>query len=137
MTLLDKPYLKIELDDSIPGLIITWRGFTTSEEFRQGADIIATLMAEHKITKTITDLTDHRVISTEDQEYAAKVSINFSRNYWSVKRALITPKDVFTRFGAKQVNAHVAKEEQQERRFFASLEEALEWIKNDNQDENA
>jgi hypothetical protein len=128
MILYETEHLLIELDDEISGLIITWRGFTSSDEFRAGVDKIVALMAEHNIKRTITDLTEHRVISTEDQDYAAHASLNFTREHWEVKRALITPKDVFTRFGIKQVNAQIAKEEQQIRQFFATLEEAKVWI---------
>ncbi|MCU0448132.1 MAG: hypothetical protein MUE85_24795 [Microscillaceae bacterium] len=128
MILYETEHLKIELDDEISAMIVTWRGFTSSEEFRAGVDKILALMAEHDVKRTITDLSEHRVISTEDQDYAAHASLHFTRDHWQVKRALITPKDVFTRFGIKQVNAQIAKEEQQNRQFFATMEEARVWI---------
>jgi Zn-dependent M32 family carboxypeptidase len=122
------PYLQIILHQDKDFLHVIWNGFTSSQEFRAGIDKIFQLMIEHKVKKTITDIAEHKVISSEDQEYAAKMSIEFSRNYWDVKRAIITPKDVSTRFSIKQVNAQVAKEEHQERRFFAEFADALEWI---------
>ncbi len=129
MILHETDYLKVVYEDDIPGLIITWKGFTTSEEFCQGVDVIMNLMAARKITKTLTDLTEHRVISAEDQEYAAQRSIQFSHENWEVKRAIITPKDVFTRFGIKQVNSAVAKEVSQKREFFSNQAEAIHWLK--------
>lgn len=128
-------YLKIVFDEEIQGLIITWIGFTSSENFKSGVDKIVSIMAERNIAKTITDLTEHRVIGAEDQTYAANTSIEFDRTHWKVKRAIITPKDVFTRFGIKQVNAQVAKTESQERRFFATIEEAKLWL-NEEQSES-
>lgn len=127
--LFEKPYLTIVLDEELQAIIVTWKGFTPSQDFRAGIDKIFELMAAHKIKKSITDLVEHRVIGAEDQEYAAKRSVEFTRQYWQVKRALITPKDVFARFGIKQVNQQVAKEEQQERQFFLTMEDAREWIK--------
>ena len=127
--LFEKPYLTIVLDEELQAIIVTWKGFTPSQDFRAGIDKIFELMAAHQIKKSITDLVEHRVIGAEDQEYAAKRSVEFTRQYWQVKRALITPKDVFARFGIKQVNQQVAKEEQQERQFFLTMEDAREWIK--------
>lgn len=130
-TVYETKYLKIIHNTEFNFLYINWIGFTSSQEFRDGIDHIFTLMIEHEIKKTITDITEHKVISTDDQEYAATLSVDFSRKYWQVKRALIPPKDIFARFSIKQVNAQVAKQEAQERRFFADYDEALEWIKED------
>lgn len=126
--LFEKPYLTIALDRQAEALVVVWKGFTPSQDFRAGIDKIFELMALHKVKKSITDLVEHRVIGAEDQEYAAKRSVEFSRQYWEVKRALITPKDVFARFGIKQVNQQVAKEDAQERQFFLTLEDAKAWI---------
>jgi hypothetical protein len=129
--LFEKPYLTIALDADIQGLVITWKGFTPSQDFRAGIDKIFELMAEHHIKKTLTDLVEHRVIGAEDQEYAAKRSVEFTNQFWQVKRALITPKDVFARFGVKQVNQKVAQEEQQDRQLFLTHEDAREWLKSE------
>lgn len=128
MVLLNEKYLNVSLDQNNGILHVKWTGFTSSQEFRQGIDQVFSLMAEHKIQKTLTDVSEHKVISTEDQDYATRRSVEFTRNYWSVKRALITPKDVFARFGLKQVNNKVAKEDQQERQVFDNEDSALEWL---------
>ncbi len=125
-------YLKIIHNSEHNFLFISWIGFTSSQEFRDGIDHIFTLMIENQVRKTITDITEHKVISTEDQEYAARLSVDFSRKYWDAKRALIPPKDVFARFSIKQVNAQVAKQQAQERRFFENYEDAFEWIIEEN-----
>ncbi len=129
MTLYETPYLKIDLDDSLPGLLITWTGYTVSEQFRSGIDKIVELMEAHKITKTVTDVTEHRVIGMDDQEYAVQISTKFSQEKWPVARAIITPKDVFARFGVKQVSQAVGQQTEQDRKFFNNLEEAKDWIK--------
>ncbi len=126
--LFEKPYLTIALDRELEALIVTWKGFTPSQDFRAGIDKVFEFMTLHNIKKSMTDLVEHRVIGAEDQEYAAKRSVEFTRQYWEVKRALITPKDVFARFGIKQVNQQVAKEEQQDRQFFLTHEDARAWL---------
>ena len=126
--LFEKPYLTIFLDQELEALVVTWKGFTPTHEFRAGIDKVFELMIQHKIKKSLTDLVEHRVISAEDQEYAAKRSVEFTHQYWNVKRALITPKDVFARFGIKQVNQKVAQEEQQDRQLFLTHEDARAWL---------
>jgi|GEM_PF-7043248 len=126
--LYEKSYLTIALDREIEALVVTWKGFTLSVDFRAGIDKVFEFMAEHKVKKSMTDLVEHRVISSEDQEYAAKRSVEFTRQFWEVKRALITPKDVFARFGIKQVNQQVAKEIPQDREFFLTREDAKAWL---------
>ncbi len=64
------------------------------------------------------------MIGLEDQEYAIQASTKFSKEFWEVSRAIITPKDVFARFGIKQVSQSVIKQIGQQRKFFNNLEEA-------------
>jgi hypothetical protein len=130
-TLFEKPYLHIVLDKTNEIMLITWKGFTPSHDFRTGIDKVFELMAEHSIKKTLTDLVEHRVIGAEDQEYAAKRSVEFTHQFWQVKRALITPKDVFARFSIKQVNQKVAQEETQDRQLFLNEEDALAWLQSE------
>jgi hypothetical protein len=63
----------------------------------------------------------------EDQEYAVQISTRFSKEKWAVIRAIITPKDVFARFGIKQVSQAVKGQTEQNRRFFNNLEDAKTW----------
>lgn len=128
-TLYEASYLKIELDETLECMFVTWTGYTASEQFRAGVDKIIELMAEYKVTKSITDVTEHRVIGLEDQEYAIQASTKFSEDFWEVKRAIITPKDVFARFGIKQVSQTVIQQTGQQRKFFNNLEEAKNWIR--------
>ncbi len=124
----ETPYLSISYNADIPTLIVKWVGFTSSQQFRDGIDKVFEFMAEKKITSTITDISEHKVISTEDQEYAATRSVEYTQQFGNVKRALITPQDVFARFSIKQVNAQVSKQDNQDRRFFGSIEDAKEWL---------
>ncbi|TAD89686.1 MAG: hypothetical protein EAY75_04880 [Bacteroidetes bacterium] len=124
----EKPYLTILLDQEAGVLEVVWKGFTPSHEFRAGIDKIFEFMAQYHVKKTLTDLVEHRVISAEDQEYAVKRSVDFTHQYWNVKRALVTPKDVFARFGIKQVNQKIAQEEAQDRQLFLNYEDAKAWL---------
>ncbi len=126
--LYETQYLTIAYNAEIPTLIVKWTGFTSSQQFRDGIDKIFAYMAEKNITSTITDISEHKVIATEDQEYAAKRSVEYTQQYGVVKRALITPQDAFARFSIKQVNAQVSKQDNQDRRFFGSIEDAKEWL---------
>ncbi len=128
MILYQTNYLSIEYDDSVPYLYITWKGYTSSEEFRAGLDRIFQTMLDKKISKTLTDIREHKVIGIEDQEYASKRSIEFDKNNWKVARALIIPKDVFARFAIKNVN-NATIQEGQERKMFSEVDDAKEWLK--------
>lgn len=126
--LYETPYLHIIYNNEIPTLIVKWIGFTSSQQFRDGIDKVFECMADKKITSTITDISQHKVISTEDQEYAATRSVQYTQEYGEVKRAIITPQDVFARFSIKQVNAQVSKQDNQDRRFFGTIDDAKEWL---------
>ncbi len=45
------PYLKIELDKAFACLMVTWTGYTTSEQFRAGVDKIIELMGNTRLLK--------------------------------------------------------------------------------------
>jgi len=128
MILHQTPYLTIEFQEDI--LFVTWRGFTESNAFREGIQNVFKCMEEHQITKKLTDISEHQSVSMEDQEYATQVSLDFSKKTdLKVKRALITPKNVFARFAVRNVNNNVQKFEEQERKMFDNQEEALHWLK--------
>lgn len=128
MVIYNTSYLMIEYDELLPCLMVTWKGYTSSEDFRNGLDRIFQAMQEYKVDKTLTDIREHKVIGIEDQNYAAAKSIEFDKTYWNVRRALIIPQDVFAKFAIKNVN-NATMEQGQEREMFTNIEDAKDWLR--------
>lgn len=70
-------------------------------------------------------------IAPADQEYVIQRSLEFSKEYGDIKRALIVPKDVFAKFAMKNVNQKIIEADNQLRQTFDNMEEAIEWLKED------
>lgn len=130
-TLLNTPHYTVKHIPEQNALLAVWNGYTSDRVYMNAIDRIISLMVEHNINKTLHDISKHKGISPKSQKYAAKRSIEFNRNYWSVKRAIVLPPnhDIFSKFAVKNfVNEAKKQDTSQDREFFPSLEDALSWL---------
>ena len=91
------------------------------------------MILEHNVKRTLHDVSDHKGITPQSQDYAAQRSIEFSKKHWDIeKRALVfsPDQDVFSKFGIQRFVKKVedASYEDQKRDFFDNLEEAKAWL---------
>lgn len=122
-------HLNIEYIPSQHALIMIWEGYTNDDIYREAIDRIIDFMEKYDITKTLHDVSKHKGISPEAQEYATKRSLEFSQKNWNVKRALVLSKDIFAKFSTENfVKTVTEKGENQHREFFESLEDAKKWL---------
>lgn len=129
MILYETKQLKIESNEDFGGLLITWRGFSRSDEFREGIEKTYEIILERNIHKTLTDISEHQGITPADQEYVIQRSLEFSQTYGELKRAIIIPKDVFAKFAMKNVNQKIIEADNQLRKTFDNIEDAIAWLK--------
>lgn len=59
MILYQTKQLIIEDNEDFEGLVITWKGFSRSDEFRKGIEKTYEVIQERDIRKTLTDISEH------------------------------------------------------------------------------
>jgi len=68
----DNPVCSIALDESLRGLVVTWRDYATSTQFRFIHEYMLELIATHRVTKILGDDTHLQTIHAEDQAWVTQ-----------------------------------------------------------------
>lgn len=68
----DNPICSIELDDSLPGLVVVWRNCANSTQLRFVHEYVLHLIEKHSVSKVLGDGTALRTIAAEDQNWVIR-----------------------------------------------------------------
>lgn len=112
------------------------KSYLTSEEFREGLDNIIKLKEQADIHHLIADNTKLNKIPVEDERWLLEDWLPRTvANDRTVRVAAIVPKNVFGRISVEKILAQAEQkiEGKMILRYFASLEEAEQWLKTTNQ----
>ncbi len=112
----------------VPCLKIKWVGLPPSDEFRSACNLALDLMKEHSIVKILTDNTEAKVFSVEDQKWLNEEWLPKAQEIGCRCSAVLTNDDPFITFAVKNI---MAKRDPRKftSRFFKNENEALEWLK--------
>jgi hypothetical protein len=64
---LDLPTCSLTLDNSLPGLVVQWKGYATSTELRAVHEQLLDLIQKHRVSKILGDDTSLVSIAAEDR----------------------------------------------------------------------
>lgn len=128
MIYFDKSFLTIHWDEAAKTVIMEWKAFAQSEEFRQGLEKGLELLTKKMTGRWLADMRRMGVISIADQKWsnedwfprAVKGGIRFM--------ALVMPTSVVTGMGVKNIMNQVGNIPI-ETRYFDNTDEALAWLK--------
>src|SRR4051812_32793700 len=56
-------------DSKINAVTMEWSGYATSEQFREGTELMLSVLAENKCSKVLADIRDMVLIGMDDQEW--------------------------------------------------------------------
>lgn len=130
MRIHDLKYLTIDFNDQpIPHLRTTWKGYSNKVDFLNGIDLILTSLKKNNLKLILNDIRDQQVVGVESQTEAAEKVKQFVMSNGIFKQAMLSPKDIFLKFGSqnfdKKVQNHVKDEIN---RFFDKEEDAMAWL---------
>jgi len=126
--LFEDKHLSIRHNKEDETLILTWRGFIPSVYFRELACEIIKAVDESKVRKILSDNREWKIISPNDQGWAA--------NHWFPKAeekgvqalATVLSNDIFNREAERNVEG-MANLKHMQVKNFNTEEEALRWLK--------
>ncbi len=116
--------------DNVNALLVEWRGYSISKEFRKEAALITKYLTEKRTKNMISDNREAKVMGEEDR--------NWSENTWIPElireglraSAVIESKNIFGQMSTKALLKSVEHEGGViKTNTFQNLSDAMEWIK--------
>lgn len=128
MVIFEAPCLQISWHETYGCVEQKWHGFYDGEKFRAGIRRLFDLLAQHKVTAVLTDLTTSLPLSIDDQDWVVNEVIPMLKQRGIKKLAYLIPSDVLTQMGLQRITT-VSDAHGLEVKYFDSRDKALEWLK--------
>ena len=100
----------IGYDAEVPCVIMTWKGYATSREFREANERILGVLAERGATKLLGDIKQFVLIGAEDQHWLSTNWIPRAIQAGLRTVAMITPVFYFNRVAVESVGQQLDPE---------------------------
>jgi len=130
MILYQQSYLTIEYEENLQCLIQHWKGFATSEQFRDGINQSITYFTEKKINKLISNTKELAVIKKEDTDWVAAYATPIMVQHGLQYMAFIVPTNIFTQVSVSNFKSKA--EDMLQIQYFNDLHIAIHWLSNTN-----
>lgn len=121
-------YAVAELVNNNTAILLTWKGFISSPNYRDTLEKSLEIAKKHKIQNWISDIRLMKVLGAKDQEWAGTqwlpraVAANCYR-----KQAVIMAEDLFGELSAKKILS-VVQDQEIEIQNFIKVEDAKKWL---------
>lgn len=125
MTIFDKPFATLTLDQERGILFQKWNGYVKVEDFKQAIDTSVQCFKTHALAYIISDTLEQAVLAKEGSDYAASVMPELIANGMK-KIAFIIPKSSFTKLSIDNFSKNAEKSIIG---HFTTIEEAIDWLK--------
>mgnify|MGYP006285230187 FL=1 len=116
--------VKITFDQDKKRLIQEWKGFASSQVFREAIDKTCDFVKKNNVKTIISDTLQQNVVKPEDAEYAASVIPTMARNGMKAM-AFVVPENVFTKLSLDKFSHSVKGENT---KYFKTRSEAEKWL---------
>jgi len=112
-------------DAEVPCVIMTWKGYATSREFREANERILGVLSERHATKLLGDIKEFVLIGAEDQRWLSTDWIPRAVEAGLRTVAMITPVFYFNRVAVESVGQKLDPVILQ---YFDTREAARDWL---------
>jgi hypothetical protein len=116
--------VKITFDQDKKRLIQEWKGFASSQVFREAIDKTCDFVKKNNVKTIISDTLQQNVVKPDDADYAASVIPTMARNGMKAM-AFIVPENVFTKLALDKFSHSVKGENT---KYFKTRAEAEKWL---------
>jgi len=118
----------IYFDTDLNAVIMEWNGYATTNQFREGTELMLNVLIQNKCTKVLADIRNMAIIGMEDQQWMEHNFLPRAIKFGFEKIAIITPTSYFNKIAVENISYKVDKEKLTIH-FFDSLEQGTEWLK--------
>jgi len=127
MTTTPQAAYNIYFDKDIDAVVMVWKGYSTSEEFREGTELMLNELIQSGASKVLGDVREMVLIGLEDQRWLETRFLPRAIKYGFRQIAMVTPKSYFNKVAIESVSYKVDKEKISIQ-FFDTREDAIRWL---------
>jgi hypothetical protein len=127
MTTLAEVY-NIYFDEDLDSVVMTWTGYSTSDQFHEGTELMLNELIQHGCSKVLADVREMILIGMEDQKWLEAKFLPRAIKFGFQRIAIITPHAYFNKVAIESISYKVDKEKLT-MSMFDTREDAIQWLK--------
>jgi hypothetical protein len=118
----------IYFDREINAVVMEWDGYATSNQFKEGTELMLNTLIKHNCFKVLADIKDMVLIGMEDQQWLDTHFLPRAIQFGFKAIAIIKPEHYFNKVAVESISYKVDKDKLAIN-FFDNVDEAKEWLK--------
>jgi ribonuclease HII len=118
----------IYFDETINAVIMEWDGYATSNQFKEGTELMLNTLIQNNCVKVLADIKDMILIGMEDQQWLDTHFLPRAIKFGFKAIAIIKPDNYFNKVAVESISYKVDKDKLAIN-FFDNVEEAKEWLR--------
>ncbi len=118
----------IFFDEEINSVVMEWDGYATSQQFKEGTELMLNTLIQNNAFKVLADIKDMVLIAMEDQQWLHTHFLPRAIKFGFKAIAIIKPDNYFNKIAVESISYKVDKEKLAIN-FFDNALEAKEWLK--------
>ena len=108
-------------------VIMEWRGYATSREFKEGTELMLNTLIKNSTFKVLADIKDMTIIAREDQEWLDTDFLPRATDFGFKVIAIVKPDHYFNKVAVESISYKVDKNKLA-LQFFNNVRDAREWL---------
>ncbi len=126
MKVFENSNVVIELDENLQCLIQHWRGFASTEKYREAIFQTVDLFKKNKLNKILSNTKNFGIVKKEDTDWTNAYSMPLLIENGLLYVAFILPDNVFPQMSVKNFTQGAVSEV--EIQYFKEVEDAKQWM---------
>lgn len=126
MKVFETQNIVLERDDQLKCLVQNWKGFASSERFREGIQKTIELFKDRKFDKILSNTRDFGMVKKEDTEWVNTYSMPILIKNGLRYMAFVVPSNAFSQMSVENFKKEMAGPV--ELRFYEDVAKAKEWM---------
>lgn len=114
-------------DELLKCVVMQWQGYATSNEFREGTELMLNTLISNKCSGVLADISKMVIISQEDQRWLETNFLPRAVRFGFKKIALIKPASYFNKVAIETINSKINKD-QLTLEIFDNVDDAKSWL---------
>jgi hypothetical protein len=117
----------IYFDSELDAVIMEWKGYATSSQFREGTELMLNTLIQNNCSKVLADIREMVLIGMDDQTWMETNFLPRAIKFGFREIAIIKPRSYFNKVAVETISYKVDKENLVIN-FFDSLDEGKLWL---------
>lgn len=117
----------IHFDERIDAVVMKWKGYATSQDFKEGTELMLNMLIKNNTFKVLADVRDMVLIAREDQEWLINVFLPRAMEFGFKVIAIVQPGQYFNKVAIESIAQKIDKR-RLSLQLFDNPENAVEWL---------